>query len=74
MFTLDTLADKTLVRSTAASVAVLVLATVLGPLQAFLETVPLDLGQWAVCVGAALPVLVASEIRAVVRRRRTVRG
>ena len=74
VFTLDTLADTTLVRSTAVSVAVLVLATVLGPLQAFLETVPLDLGQWAICVAAALPVLLASEIRVMVRRRRAVRG
>ncbi|WP_345207226.1 cation-transporting P-type ATPase [Fodinibacter luteus] len=70
VFTLDTLADKTLVRSTAASVTVLVLTTVLAPLQAFLETVALDTGQWLVCLGAALPVLIASEIRVVVRHRR----
>ena len=69
MFTLDTFADKTLVRSTAASVAVLILTTVLGPLQAFLETVALDTGQWLICIGAALPVLIASEIRVLVRKR-----
>ena len=69
VFTLDTVADKTLVRSTAASVAVLVLTTVLGPLQAFLETVALDTGQWLICIGAALPVLIASEIRVLVRKR-----
>ena len=32
--------------------------------------VTLDPGQWLVCVLAALPVLVASEIRVMVRRRR----
>ena len=69
VFTLDTIADKTLVRSTAASVTVLVLTTVLGPLQAFLETVALDTGQWLICIGAALPVLIASEIRVLVRKR-----
>ena len=74
VFSLDTLSDRTLVRSTALSVLTLVLTTVFGPLQVFLDTVPLDLGQWAVCVGAALPVLVASEVRAAVLRRRTVRG
>ena len=70
VFTLDTLADTTLVRSTAASLVVLVLTTVLAPLQAFLDTVTLDPEQWLVCALAALPVLVASEIRVLVRRRR----
>ncbi len=70
VFSLDTLSDKMLVRSTAASVITLILTTVFGPLQTFLQTVSLDLGQWLVCVAAALPVLVASEIRVVVRRRR----
>ena len=70
MFSLDTLSDKTFVRSTALSVLILVLTTVLGPLQAFLGTVALDTAQWLVCVGAALPVLVASEIRVAVLGRR----
>ena len=70
VFSLDTLSDKTFVRSTALSVVTLVLTTVLGPLQAFLGTVALDTGQWLVCVGAALPVLVASELRVLVSRRR----
>ena len=69
-FSLDALSDKTFVRSTALSVFILVLTTVFGPLQAFLGTVALDLGQWLVCIAAALPVLVASELRVVVRRRR----
>ena len=42
----------------------------LGPLQAFLGTVALDTGQWLVCFGAALPVLIASEIRVLVNRRK----
>jgi Ca2+-transporting ATPase len=71
VFSMDTLSDRILVRSTAISVVTLILATVFGPLQAFLETVPLDLGQWAVCFGAALPVLVASEVRAALIQRRT---
>jgi Ca2+-transporting ATPase len=73
VFSMDTLSDRTLVRSTGISVVTLILATVFGPLQAFLETVPLDLVQWAVCCGAALPVLVASEVRAALLQRRTPR-
>jgi Ca2+-transporting ATPase len=69
VFSLDTLSDKTLVRSTAASVVTLILTTVFGPLQTFLQTVPLDIGQWLICVAAALPVLLASEVRVIVRRR-----
>ena len=71
VFSLDTLSDKTLVKSTALSVVTLVLTTVLGPLQAFLETVPLDVGQWLVCTAAALLVLVLSEVRVLVRRHRS---
>jgi P-type Ca2+ transporter type 2C len=71
VFSLDMLSDKTFVRSTALSVVILVLSTVLGPLQAFLGTVALDTGQWLVCFGAALPVLVASEIRVWLNRRRS---
>ena len=63
--------DKTLVRSTALSLLILILTTVLGPLQAFLETVPLDTGQWLACTGAALPVLVLSEARVLVHHRRS---
>ena len=69
-FSLDTLSDKTFIRATGLSVLTLILTTVLGPLQAFLGTVALDTGQWLVCVAAALPVLVASEVRVLVRRRR----
>jgi P-type Ca2+ transporter type 2C len=70
VFSLDALSDKTFIRSTALSIITLVLTTVLGPLQAFLGTVPLNTGQWLVCIGAALPVLLASELRVLVSRRR----
>ena len=69
VFSLDTLSDKTFVRSTALSIITLVLTTVLAPLQAFLGTVALDTQQWLVCIGAALPVLVASELRVLGSRR-----
>ena len=74
VFSLDALSDKTFIRSTALSIITLVLTTVLGPLQAFLLTVPLDTGQWLVCIGAALPVLLASELRVLVSRRKVAAG
>jgi P-type Ca2+ transporter type 2C len=71
VFSLDTLADKTLVRCTGATLVTLLLTTVFGPLQSFLETVPLSATQWLICAGAPLLVLVASELRVLVLRRRT---
>jgi len=70
VFSLDTLADKTLVRCTAATVVTLLLTTVFAPLQTFLGTVALSTTQWLVCAGAPLLVLAASELRVLVRNRR----
>jgi hypothetical protein len=46
-----------------------VMATVLGPCQAILETTPLDVHQWLLCLGVALAIVVVSEIRKAVLRR-----
>jgi Ca2+-transporting ATPase len=70
VFRLETVTDRMFVRSTLLSIATLILTTTLGPLQAFLETVPLDTTQWLVCIGAALPIIVVAEIRGAVLRRR----
>jgi len=70
VFSLDTLADKTLVRCTAATVVTLLLTTVFAPLQTFLGTVALSTTQWLVCAGAPLLVLAVSELRVLVRNRR----
>jgi Ca2+-transporting ATPase len=69
VFSLDTFSDKTFVRMTGVSVLLLILATVLGPLEALLKTTSLDVQQWLICTGVALSVIVASEIRKAVRRR-----
>jgi len=70
VFTLETVTDRMFVRSTVLTVITLILTTTLGPLQALLETVTLDATQWLVCIGAALPIIVVSEIRGAVLRRR----
>jgi Ca2+-transporting ATPase len=70
MFTVDVFADRTFLIATGVSVGVIFFGTTLGALQAFLQTVPLDLNQWLICIVAASAVVVASEIRKAVLRRR----
>jgi hypothetical protein len=55
-------------RPAGASVLTLFLATVFGPLQAFLKTTTLDVQQWLTCTGTALSIIVAAEIRKAIRR------
>ena len=68
-FTLDTLSDKTFARATGISVLTLIGATVLGPLQAFLDTTALTFQQWLICTGLGVTILVVSEIWKAIRRR-----
>jgi Ca2+-transporting ATPase len=70
-FSLDTLSDKTFNIATGVSVLTLLLATVFGPLEAFLKTTSLDVRQWLVCIGVSLSIIVVSEIRKAVRRGTT---
>ena len=68
-FSLDTFDDRTLNRATIVSVLTLIVSTVLGPLQNFLDTVALSFDQWLICVGLSLVILLVSEIwKAVLRR------
>ena len=50
----------------------LLLTTVFGLLQSFLTTTSLDVRQWLICLAAALSIVVVTEIRKAVVRRRTV--
>jgi Ca2+-transporting ATPase len=68
-FSLDTLSDKTFNIATGASVLTLILATVLGPLEALLKTTPLDIQQWLICLCVALSMIVMSEVGKAVQRR-----
>ena len=70
MFSLDTFNDRTFVIASLLSAAAIILATELGFLQRILDTVELTGNQWLICIGAALPIVVASEIRKLVLRRR----
>ena len=70
-FSLDTFSDSKFVIATGVSILTLLLATVFGPLQAFLKTTSLDARQWLVCLAVALSIVVVSEIRKAVRRHST---
>jgi hypothetical protein len=67
-FSLDTFSDKTFNIATGVSILTLLLATVFGPLEAFLQATSLDVRQWLICIGVALSIIVVSEIRKAVRR------
>jgi Ca2+-transporting ATPase len=69
LFNLDTFADKPLLVAIGAAFGVIVLTTTLSPLQRLLQTTELELELWLVCIGAALLVAIASEIRKLVFRR-----
>ena len=70
VFSLDTFADRTFAIATGVSMLTLILATVFGPLEAFLETTPPDVQQWLICSCVALSVVVVAEIRKAVRHSR----
>jgi Ca2+-transporting ATPase len=70
-FSLDTFSDSKFVIATGVSILTLLLATVFGPLQAFLKTTSLDARQWLICLGVALSIVVVSEIRKAGRRHST---
>ncbi len=59
----DVLADRTLAIATVVSVLVIIAATELGLMQRILNTVGLDVDQWAVCVLVGLSLLPISEVR-----------
>jgi len=69
-FSVETFADRRLLKATGMSVVAIVLATSLGILQRILNTVSLSGKQWIVCILAAFSIVVASEIQKAIRRRR----
>jgi Ca2+-transporting ATPase len=70
VFSLETFEDRRFLITTGMSVAAIVLATEFGLFQKILQTVSLDVGQWLICLIAGTLVIVPTEIRKVVLRRR----
>jgi len=74
VFSRDTLDDRRFVLASGMSVAAIVAGTELGLLQRILHTEHLNLTQWLICVAAGLAVVVVTELRKAVLRRRGQRG
>jgi Ca2+-transporting ATPase len=74
MFDIEVWNDRTFVLSTAISIAVIYLGTTFSGFQRILGTTELDLRQWLLCIVAGSAVVVVSEIRKIVLRRRTRRA
>jgi Ca2+-transporting ATPase len=70
MFTLDVLGDRTFLIATGISAGVIYLGTSVSAFQRFLDTTDLSLNQWLICIVAGIAVVIASEIRKIVLRRR----
>ncbi len=70
VFSLDTVSDRTFLMASLMSVAAIVLATELQFFHRILDTVPLTGDQWLICIGAGATIVVASEIRKLLLRRR----
>jgi Ca2+-transporting ATPase len=70
VFSLDTFDDRRFVLTTGLSIIAILLGTQLGLLNRILDTVGLDLHEWLICIVSALTILVATEIRKLVIRRR----
>lgn len=69
MFTMETFSDKPLLVASGLALAAIVLTTTFGPFQRMMDTGPLELEQWLVCIGAALVIPVVSEIRKALFKR-----
>ena len=70
VFNLDTVNDRTFLTTSLMSIAAIIFVTELQFFQRVFDTVELTGNQWLICIGAALTIVVASEIRKFLLRRR----
>jgi len=70
LFSPETSGDRRFVVTTGMSVAAIVLATAFGLFPRIPHTTSLSLAQWAVCLVAGVVVVIPTELRKVVLRRR----
>ncbi|HKE81005.1 MAG TPA: cation-transporting P-type ATPase [Solirubrobacteraceae bacterium] len=70
VFSLDTFKDRTFVIASLASALAIILGAELEFCHRILDTEDLTGNQWLICIGAGLPIVVVSEIRKWLLRRR----
>ena len=66
---LDTFDDHRFVLTSGMSILAIVLGTQLGLLNRILDTVGLNLHEWLICIVAPLTIVIACEIRKLIRSR-----
>jgi P-type Ca2+ transporter type 2C len=71
VFSLDVLRDRRFLMFSGASVLAIILAPQLNLLNRILSTTPLTLHQWLICIVSGFAVVVVTEIRKLLIRRRT---
>ena len=70
VFSLDTFADRKFVIASALSLAAIVAGAEVGIVHRLLDTVDLSSEQWLVCIAVSLLIVVVSEARKLLLRRR----
>ena len=70
VFSLDTFNDRTFLTTSLMSVAAIIFVTELQFFERVFKTVELSGDQWLICIGAGLTIVVASEIRKLLLRRK----
>ncbi len=70
VFNLEDWNDRTFLTTSLMSVAAIIFATELQFFQRFLKTDELSGNQWLICIGAGLSIVVVSEVRKLLLRRR----
>jgi Ca2+-transporting ATPase len=70
VFSLDVLRDRKFLYFSGASLLAIIIAPQLDLLNRILETVPLTLHQWLICIVTAFAAVLASEIRKAILRHR----
>jgi Ca2+-transporting ATPase len=70
VFSLDVLRDRKFLMFSGMSVIAIILAPQLDLLNRILKTTPLTVHQWLICIVPALAVVIVTEIRKLVLRRR----
>jgi Ca2+-transporting ATPase len=63
LFSSELIENQMLVKTTALSILTIFLATAFGPLQRVLDTVELDVNQWAVCIAVGALIIVVAEVK-----------
>ena len=65
----ELLENQMLLKTTALSILTIFLATSFGPLQRVLDTVELNVEQWAICIVVAASIILVAEVKKLLKIR-----